>query len=287
MNKAYIRFPNFKSKALTLSYDDGVRQDKRLISIMKKNGLKGTFNINSGLFSDSYDGKTEKGRMTVKEALELYIPNGMEIAAHGSKHFSLANVSETIALNDVFTDRKELEKTFGGFVCGMAYANGSYNDSVIDTLRKCGIKYARTTKSIESFVLPEDWLRLSATCHHNNPRLMELAKQFAEKTEAGYWWRNQPCMFYLWGHSYEFDDKDNWNVIEEFAEYMGNRNDIWYATNGEIYDYLQACSRLQFSLNETLVYNPSCTDIYLDVFGQKVMVPCGKTVEINPSIRKS
>ena len=33
----YIRFPGFKFKALTLSYDDGVRQDKRLISIMKKN----------------------------------------------------------------------------------------------------------------------------------------------------------------------------------------------------------------------------------------------------------
>lgn len=47
MNK-YIRFPNFKLKAVTLSYDDGVRQDKRLIAIMKKYGLKGTFNLNGG-----------------------------------------------------------------------------------------------------------------------------------------------------------------------------------------------------------------------------------------------
>ena len=51
MNKAYIRFPGFKLKAVTLSYDDGVRQDKRLISIMQKYGLKGTFNINAGLFN--------------------------------------------------------------------------------------------------------------------------------------------------------------------------------------------------------------------------------------------
>ena len=41
MNKVYIRFPGFKLKAVTLSYDDGVRQDKRLISIMQKYGLKG------------------------------------------------------------------------------------------------------------------------------------------------------------------------------------------------------------------------------------------------------
>ena len=25
--------------------------------------------------------------------------------------------------------------------------------------------------------LPADWLRLPATCHHKNPRLMELAKE--------------------------------------------------------------------------------------------------------------
>ena len=37
-------------KALTFSYDDGVTQDKRLIKILNKYGLKCTFNINSGLF---------------------------------------------------------------------------------------------------------------------------------------------------------------------------------------------------------------------------------------------
>ena len=33
MDQAYIRFPGFRSKAVTLSYDDGVRQDKRLIGV--------------------------------------------------------------------------------------------------------------------------------------------------------------------------------------------------------------------------------------------------------------
>ena len=60
MNQTYIRFPQFKIKAVTLSYDDGIRQDKKLVEIMKKNGLKGTFNINAGLFESSYNG-VEKG----------------------------------------------------------------------------------------------------------------------------------------------------------------------------------------------------------------------------------
>ena len=38
-----------KMKAITFSYDDGVTQDQRLISLFNKYGLKGTFNLNSGL----------------------------------------------------------------------------------------------------------------------------------------------------------------------------------------------------------------------------------------------
>ena len=46
-----------------------------------------------------------------------------------------------------------------------------------------GVAYARTVKSTEKFDLPTDWLRLPATCHHNNPRLMELAKKFVENLQ--------------------------------------------------------------------------------------------------------
>ena len=38
---------NGKMKAVTFSYDDGVTQDKRLIELFNKYGLKATFNINS------------------------------------------------------------------------------------------------------------------------------------------------------------------------------------------------------------------------------------------------
>ena len=38
--RRHMRFPGFKLRALTFSYDDGVKQDRRLIEIMKKNGKK-------------------------------------------------------------------------------------------------------------------------------------------------------------------------------------------------------------------------------------------------------
>ena len=40
---------NNKKKAITFSFDDGVTQDIRLIEILNRYGLKGTFNINSCL----------------------------------------------------------------------------------------------------------------------------------------------------------------------------------------------------------------------------------------------
>ena len=109
---------------------------------------------------------------------------------------------------------------------------------------------------------------------------MELAKTFVEAEPARNLWYDKPMLFYLWGHSYEFDDRDNWNVIEEFAEYVGGREDIWYATNGEIYDYVKAFERLRYSVAGTFVQNPSALDVYLCWRGKNVLVPAGKTVDL-------
>lgn len=279
MSKLFVRFPGFRDKAVTLSYDDGVRQDKRLISIMQKYGLKGTFNINSGQFSDKYDG-VEKGRMTLEEAKELYLNSGMEVAVHGYKHLSLGEVDTAVAMNDVITDRRELEKHFGGLITGMAYANGSAGDDAVEILRLAGIDYSRTTISTEKFDLPHDWLRLPATCHHNNPRLMELAESFLAPHARNYYWAIRPKLFYLWGHSYEFDNNDNWEVIERFAEFIGGKEDVWYATNGEIYKYLKAADSIRFSVDGKSVYNPSAITVYINYIGTEVSIAPGETVTL-------
>jgi peptidoglycan/xylan/chitin deacetylase (PgdA/CDA1 family) len=48
----YMLFPDGKNKALTLSYDDGVQQDIRMIEILDKYGIKCTFNINGYALED-------------------------------------------------------------------------------------------------------------------------------------------------------------------------------------------------------------------------------------------
>lgn len=279
MANMHLRFPGGKSKALTLSYDDGVEQDIRLLEIMKQHGLKGTFNINSGLYAGEgtvYPAGQIHRRMTEKQLTEGFKDSGQEIAVHSLTHPFLEQLPESMAAKEILEDRERLEKQFDTIVRGMAYPFGTFNDKVVDILKACGIVYARTVISTFDFRLPADWLRLTATCHHNAPELMELAKKFAEGKPD-----RAPYLFYLWGHSYEFEEKDNWNVIEEFADYMGNREDIWYATNIEIYEYIKAYEQLVFSADGRRIKNPVSMDLWLKYEGGIYEIKAGEAICID------
>ena len=128
MTKKFMRWPKFKEKALTLSYDDGVIYDKKLIEIMQKNGLRGTFNINSGWFTEH----TGDRRMKKEEAYKLYTESNNEVAVHGVRHMPLDAINEACAVNDVINDRLALEEAFGTIIQGMAYAYGTYTDGVVE-----------------------------------------------------------------------------------------------------------------------------------------------------------
>ena len=276
MANLIMRFPGGLPKALTLSYDDGVEQDEKLIEIAEKYGLKGTFNINSGCFPPedvAYAPGTIHRRMPLERLKEVYAKSSWEIAAHAYTHASLVGLPANLAAEEVLRDRKELEGIFGTVVRGFAYPYGAYDDRSVSVLKDCGICYARTVNSTRDFHLPQDWLRLPATCHHNDPKLMELADRFVNTRG---WW--DPMFFYLWGHSYEFEACDNWNVIEEFAEKVSGKPDIWYATNIEVYDYCEAFSRLRFNTAMTLCVNPSACDLWFAYGEKEVHVPAGQTV---------
>lgn len=266
MANIVMRFPGGLERALTLSYDDGVEQDIRLLEIMKRNGLRGTFNLSSGLYPPEghvWPEGTIHRRMTKSAALALFRDSGMEVAVHSSSHVALEQLPPPLCIREILLDRENLERDFGGMVRGMAYPYGTYNDDVVEAARLCGIAYARTTLSTLKFTVPQDWLRMPATCHHNNPELMNLARRFLEGAGT-----DLPKLFYLWGHSYEFERDNNWHVIEEFAEFMGGRDNIWYATNMEVCDYVRAYRQLIFSADGRTVYNPTVTTLYFQISGK-------------------
>ncbi len=274
--RSRLRFPNFKLRAVTLSYDDGRVYDEKMLEIMSKYGVKGTFNICSGWYGNS----DKPTNLTKQKAVEVYDKYGAEVAVHGKNHLPLTEVDACVAYNDVLECRDDLEKDFKRIIRGFAYAYGVYNDNVINMLKDCGIVYARTVGGTENFVLPHDWYRWQGTCHHQNPRLMELVDDFLSEPKSDHFWHKYPRLFYLWGHSYEFNNNDNWDLLETFCKKVGNRDDVWYATNIEIYEYVTAFDNLRFSVDGKLVENSSNIDVYTFINGKNVLIPKYKTLEI-------
>ena len=271
----FLRFPNFKYKALTLSYDDSVIYNKKLAEILDAYGIKATFNLNYGVF-----GNNERN-MTKEEAYDLFKNSPHEVALHGYKHILMPEYSKENCIYEITKDREGLEGMFSRLIKGMAYAYGEYDDKVIDVLKNCGVNYARTLKSTHSFNLPENWLTLNPTCHHADKDLMNLANEFLSLEKETRIWSRSPKMFYLWGHSYEFNDNNNWDLIEDFCKLVSGKDDIWYATNGEIYDYVNAYNRLEYSMDSSLVYNPTLIDVYIEFCGKEYVIKSGETVKLN------
>lgn len=267
----YMRFPCGKAKALSFSYDDGVAADKKLVKILDKHGLKATFNLNNLLF----DCENWHGRMDERETFETFNGGAHEIGVHGARHIFLDKVPLAEAVNEVLQNRLYLENKFNKIVRGMAYAYNGYNDAIISMLKGLGIDYSRTTESSHTFAIPDDWLKLKPTCHHADAELGNLSDKFFGGSPEKDFKHREPWFFLIWGHSYEFDDDNNWHVIEEFARRAGKAEDVWFATCGEVYRYCAAYNSLVFSLDGERVYNPSCIPVWLEIRGMVYEIPAG------------
>lgn len=219
-----------KKKALTFSYDDGVQEDKRLIDILNRCGMKGTFNLNSALLSE-HEGWNEWKRglrvshINANEVAALY--RGHEVAVHTAHHEDLTKLDAQTLAAEIANDKAALEALVGYDVVGMAYPYGTHNDAVVEAVKAAGLHYARTVADTHSFALPAAPLTWGHTCHHNDERLFELAEAFLAADP------DEPLLFTVWGHSYEFHVDENWERIEAFCEKMAHRDDIAYITNRE------------------------------------------------------
>lgn len=264
IKNVYTCFPGGKHKVLTLSYDDGQNEDRRLVELFNKYGLKGTFHLNSGLHGPE--------RVPQSEYSQLY--KGHEISCHTVLHPTISRCPiEQVALQ-VLCDRKNLEKEAGYPVRGMSYPNGSYSPEIVRLLPSLGIEYSRVVGDTHAFGIPEDFLTWKATCHHNH-NLLQNADNFLALHKQQYLY-----MLYVWGHSYEFRLDNNWELMEQFCQRVSGNEDIWYATNIEIVDYMAAAKRLKISINADCVYNPSACSVFISIDGTHYEIKGGETLLI-------
>ena len=222
-----------KKKAITFSYDDGVTQDIRLIELFNKYGMKCTFNINSGLLGKPGELIREGVRVShYKIAPERVrsIYEGHEVATHSITHPYLTRLSDADVIREIEEDRIKLSELVGYEVVGHAYPMGDCDNRVARLIENhTGVKYARTVISTYNFDMQTDLQLFNPTVYHHREmdKMFELGEKFLKLDT------DEPQLFYIWGHAYEFDINDDWKRFEEFLEMMSKRDDIFYGTNAE------------------------------------------------------
>lgn len=286
-NYRFMRFPGGKPKAVTFSYDDGTKFDKPFVKILDKYGIKCTFNISSARIEKPSENAFH---LTEKEVNTLLCDNDHEVAVHCAHHRGPGQFRPIEIIKDVLENRLELERISGKIIRGMAYPNygitkmenGMSYECIKNYLKDLDIAYARTLGGDnDSFNMPTDWLAWMPTAKHTNPQVFEYIEKFvAFDSSKLYYSERSPKLFYLWGHSFEFDQQNNWDRLEKICEMLGGKDDVWYATNIDIYDYTMAYNSLVYSADASKVYNPTLKEIWFEIDDKIYSIKPGETLDL-------
>ncbi len=287
--RKYMRYPGGLKKAVTFSYDDNNKYNIRLAKTLHKHGIKCTFNINSGRINKTTC--DNENYLTYDDIKENILNLSHEVAVHGKDHIAPGAVSVLEGINEFLDCRKDLEKNLGLIIRGMAYPNdgirhinpGNSYENIRNYLAELGIVYSRTLGfDNNDFELPTDWFNWKPTAHHKNPNLMNYIDEFVNlDVDAKYHTTRYSKLFYLWGHAFEFEYDNNWELLDEICENLAGKEDIWYATNIEIYDYIKAYNSLIWSADHKTVYNPTVTKIWIEINDVMYTVSPGETLKLD------
>ncbi len=281
-------YPNYATKAATFSFDDGIVQDITLIEALNKFGAKATFNLVGENLTSNFAKYGSSESQIFDYVKNLY--KNHEIGNHTYKHTPahledgqtsqdshgtpLTGVSAEKLAEDINTNQTFLKDNLGATTRGVAWPNGlPFDRSDYSTLEseitKTGHIYSRDTADVTSFDLPTNWMRW-----HTNGHLSKMTYQTEQFLKASS--TDGLKLLYIWGHAYEFGT-DSVGTLSDFDTNLSKLKDanVWFATNGEVYDYANAMNQL--SILDNTVKNLSDQTLYLYVNGKKVELKPGET----------
>ena len=237
-----------KQIIVTTSWDDGHKLDLKLVKLLKKYGIRGTFYISP---KNREFGKEDL--LSDEEIIKLN--NNFEIGAHTMTHPRLTKISEREAFNEIIDSKKYLGKLLGEEIRCFCYPCGKYNKKIIELVRKAGFYYSRTMKKFELrpvrnfllsgttleahrnslLTLPLDSLKILTFSRFN---LIEFFKnlhwEYLAKKTFDYVEKNGG-VYHLWGHSWVIQKCNDWEKIERVLSYISKKMNVKYLTNYETF----------------------------------------------------
>lgn len=265
------RYPGGRKKAFNITYDDGVLQDVRFVQLLNRYGLKGTFNLNSGLmktgFAWTHPGGMEVKRLSPAQAQGLY--DGHEIASHTLAHPYMDNLPREEILRQMQSDKAALEEMFGTPVRGFAVPFSYYSDLIAECARESGFEYARMSQFSGSYAPCRDRYYWKTGVYHIQPQLVDFVAGFLRTDQ-------ELAVCQIVGHSYDLDAEKLWGTMELICAAVAGQNDIWPCTNLELVRYLNAMERCTCS--DGHIRNRSERELWFEIDGQPRRLGPGEAI---------
>lgn len=203
----------------TTSWDDGNPADLRMVKLLNKYGLKGTFYV-------MYK-KIEAGDLD-KEYL-AHISRNHEVGSHLIDHVDLTKLTASEAFRQLSTSKHGLETANDGVEVQMlSYPWGKYNNVVKALAKKAGYAGARTTKYQVPFYAPDPYelpVTVGVWGDWNGDYALDLQVLKLVSKRGG--------VFHLAGHCWELDEK-KWQRLEDFFKIVSEIPNLTFLTNSEV-----------------------------------------------------
>jgi peptidoglycan/xylan/chitin deacetylase (PgdA/CDA1 family) len=240
------------SKAfITTSWDDGNPADARVAELLDRHGLTGTFYIPRSIDSGVMSGPA------LKE-----LAGRFEIGAHTLNHRFLTEIDDAAAKVEIDGSRKWVQDETGQDCPMFCPPAGRFSSTHWKMLKSAGYTGARTVELMslshprKRGGLMEMPTTLQAFPHPSGNYLKNMAKRRAGGNLWNYiiFGRSNDWatladrllarlgkgggVFHLWGHSWEIEQTEQWERLEQVLSMMGEvargRRDIQCLNNGQI-----------------------------------------------------
>lgn len=218
---------------LTTSWDDGHPLDMRVAELLAKYNLSGTFYI-----------PFENSRTVMTSSAIRDLADRFEVGAHTVHHVDLTEVSAEIAESEILQSKSRLEDLTGRSCEAFCFPKGHFGSNHVRMVQRAGFRCARTVEllSIDSPRLVSGVHLIPTTAQANSHSFLAYARnsvkrsafrnlaRFALYARTVNWVElsrrllrlaaAQGGVFHLWGHSWEIEENQQWQQLEDVLAEM-------------------------------------------------------------------
>lgn len=218
---------------ITTSWDDGHPLDLRIAELLSRYSLPATFYI-----------PIKNMRPTLAPSQIRDLAQTFEVGAHTVHHVRLVEVDPKRAKTEIVDCKHQLEDIIGRSCSIFCFPGGSYNSTHLDMLREAGFQAARTVEllSLERPRTKNGIAVIPTTIQAYSHGLLSYFRNAAKRVSIrGF--RNLALsgnaklwpplaerlleraavdggVFHLWGHSWEIEEKEQWDALSQLLAVM-------------------------------------------------------------------